>query len=88
MQADFKYWKATVRSFLQPSLCQAEKAQLPQPVFIAEVLQPSGHLHGPFLDLIQMLSFLCWETQYTRWGLVKAEHSGTTTFVSLVPPLF
>ena len=25
---------------------QAEQAQLPQPVFIGEVLQPSDHLHG------------------------------------------
>ena len=34
----------------QPSLLQAEQAQLPQPVFIGEALQPSDHLCGPTLD--------------------------------------
>ena len=31
---------------LQPSFLQVEQAQLPQPVFIGEVLQPSDHLCG------------------------------------------
>ena len=38
------------RSFLQ-----AAQAQLPQPVFIGEVLQPSDHLCGPPLDPLQQL---------------------------------
>jgi len=33
------------------SLLHAEQAQLPQPVFIGEVLQPSDQIHGP-LDLL------------------------------------
>mgnify|MGYP001853276447 FL=1 len=40
---------------LQPSLLQAEQDQLPQPVFIEEVLQPSDHLRGPPLDPLQQL---------------------------------
>ena len=38
------------RSFLQ-----AAQAQLPQPVFIGEVLQPSDRLCGPPLDPLQQL---------------------------------
>ena len=37
------------------SLPLTEQAHLPQPVFIGEVLQPSGHLHGPPLDPVQNL---------------------------------
>ena len=37
------------------SLLQAEQAQLPQSVFVGEVLQPSHHLCGPPLDLLQQL---------------------------------
>ena len=37
------------------SLPQAEPAQLPQPFFTGEVLQPSHHLHGPPLDPLQQL---------------------------------
>ena len=40
---------------LQPYLLQAEQAQLPQPVFVEEVLQPSDHLCGPPLDPLQQL---------------------------------
>ena len=39
----------------QPSLLQAEQAQLPQPVFVGEVLQPSDHLCVPPLDPLQQL---------------------------------
>ena len=42
----------------QPSLLQAEQAQLPQPVFAGEVLQPSEHLCGPPLDPLQQLPVL------------------------------
>ena len=38
---------------LQPSLPQAKQAQLPQPVFTGDVLQPSEHLRGPPLDPLQ-----------------------------------
>jgi len=41
---------------LQPSLLQAEQAQLPQTVFRGEVLQPSDHLHGPLVAPLQQLS--------------------------------
>ena len=40
------------------SLLQAEQAQLPQPVFTGEVLQPSEHPHGSPLDLLQELCVL------------------------------
>ncbi|KAK4831319.1 hypothetical protein QYF61_016808 [Mycteria americana] len=43
---------------LEPSLLQAEQPQLSQPVFIAEVLQPSDHLHGPALDSLQQVHVL------------------------------
>ncbi|KAK4808881.1 hypothetical protein QYF61_007996 [Mycteria americana] len=42
----------------EPSLLQAEQPQLSQPVFIGEVLQPSDHLHGPPLDLLQQVHVL------------------------------
>lgn len=35
------------------SLLHSEQAQLHQPVFIGEVLQPYDHLHDPPLDLFQ-----------------------------------
>ena len=41
-----------------PSLLQAEKPQLPQPVLEGEMLQPSDHLCGPPLDLLQQLRVL------------------------------
>ncbi|KAK4810174.1 hypothetical protein QYF61_010486 [Mycteria americana] len=44
--------------FLEPSLLQAEQPQLSQPVFIGKVLQPSDHLHGPPLDLLQQVHVL------------------------------
>ena len=37
---------------LMANILRAEKAQLSQPVFIGEVLHPSGHLHGPPLDSV------------------------------------
>jgi len=40
------------------SLLQAERAHLPQPVFIGEVLQPSDHPCGPPLDLLQQVHIL------------------------------
>ena len=39
-------------------LLQAKHTQLSQPFFIGEVLQPSNHLCGPPLDLLQMLCIL------------------------------
>ena len=46
-----------------PSLLKAEQAQLPQPVFIGEVLQPSDHGHTLPLDPLQELYIsLVWET--------------------------
>lgn len=38
---------------LEPSLLQIEQAQLPQPFFVAEVVQPSDHLLDHHLDPIQ-----------------------------------
>ena len=48
---------AALRSPPEPSLLQAEQPQLPQPVLIAEVLQPSDHLHGSPLDPLHMMGF-------------------------------
>ncbi|KAK4808149.1 hypothetical protein QYF61_000129 [Mycteria americana] len=42
----------------EPSLLQAEQPQLSQPVFIGEVFQPSDHLGGPPLDLLQQVHVL------------------------------
>ena len=38
---------------LEPSLLQATQAQFPQPFLLGEVLQPSNHLSGLPLDLLQ-----------------------------------
>ena len=40
------------------SLLQAKQAQFPQPFLIGEVLQPSDHLSGPPLELLQELHVL------------------------------
>ncbi|XP_014803059.1 PREDICTED: complex III assembly factor LYRM7 isoform X1 [Calidris pugnax] len=40
------------------SLLQAEQSQLSQLVFVGEVLQPSDHLCGPPLDLLQQVHVL------------------------------
>jgi len=42
----------------EPSLLQSEQPQLPQPVLVGEVLQPSDHLRGPPLDLLQHIHVL------------------------------
>jgi len=42
----------------KPSFPQAKQTQLPQPFFIREVLQPSEHLCGSPLDLLQQLCIL------------------------------
>ena len=42
----------------EPSFLQAKQAKLPQPLFIGEVLQPTDHLCGPPLDLLQQLRTL------------------------------
>jgi len=60
----------------QPSLLQAEQPQLPQPVLIGEVLQPSDHLRGLLWTRSNTsMSFLSWGpqswTQYSRWGLTR-----------------
>jgi len=39
----------------EPSLLQAKQAQFPQPFLTGEVLQPSDHLSGLPLDLLQEL---------------------------------
>ena len=43
---------------LEPSLLQAEHPQLPQPVLIGKVLQPSDHLSDPPLDPLQHIHVL------------------------------
>jgi len=40
---------------MRSSLLQTEQVQLSQPFFVRDVLQPSEHLHGPPLDLLQHL---------------------------------
>ena len=42
----------------EPSLLQAKQAQFPQPFLIGELLQPSDHLSGPPLELLQELHVL------------------------------
>ena len=51
----------------EPSLLQAEQPQLSQPVPVGEVLQPSDHLCGLSLGLLQQLHVLLvlGEGQYT-----------------------
>ena len=64
--------------FLQPSLLQAEQPQLSQHVFVGEVLHISDHFCGLLLGTpIRSMSFLHWwpqsRTQYSRWGLTRAD---------------
>jgi len=71
------------------NILQIELAQLPQPLFIGEVLQPSEHLCCSPLDLLQQLhSFLCWGpqawVQRSRWNLMSAEQRETIPFLSLL----
>jgi len=48
----------------EPSLHQAKQAQLPQPFFTLEVLQPFDCPHGQLLDpLNSFTSLLCWGPQ-------------------------
>ena len=76
----------------QPSLLQTEQAQMPHPVFVGEVLQPSD-LYGPPLAPLEKLHiFLVQEAQawmqYSRWGLTKAERRETIpSLVLLATPL-
>ena len=42
----------------EPSLLHTKQAQLPQPFFLGEVLQPSDHLCGSPLELYGQLSIL------------------------------
>ena len=73
----------------EPSLLQAEEVQIPQPFLTGGVLQPSDPLHGPPLDPLQELHIpqvlrpQAW-TQYSRWGLTRAEQRGTITSLSLL----
>ncbi len=53
--ASCRYYKATIRSPLKPSLFQAEDSQLSQPFTIGDVLQPSEDLCGPPVDTLQQL---------------------------------
>ena len=52
----------------ESSLLQTKQAQSPQPFLTGEVLQPSAHLSGPALDLLQELHILhtsiSWCLQY------------------------
>jgi len=50
------YWKAAILS--PQSVLQAEEHQLSQPVPIGEVQQPSDHLQGSPLDLVQQVHVL------------------------------
>ena len=76
----------------EPSLPWAEEPQLSQPVLVEEVLQPSDHLHGPPLDLLQPLHVILvlglqnW-TQHSRWGLMRAEQRGRITSLDLLVTL-
>jgi len=54
LYAPFKYWGAAVRA---PQSLQAERAHLPQPFFIWEVLQASEHPHGLLCD--EWIDFYC-----------------------------
>ena len=71
------------------SLLYAEQAQLPQLLFIGEVLQFSDHLCSLPMDQLQQLCILlemgpqAW-TQYSRWGLTRAEQRGTIPSLSLL----
>lgn len=70
------------------SLLQAEKAQLTQSVFVGEVFQPSDHLRGSPLDLLQQLHILCWGPQtwmqHTKWDLTRAEQTGAVTSLAVL----
>ena len=54
-EAPFKYWEAAREVSPEPSLFQAEQVQLHQSFSIGDVLQPSGNLCSPPLDLFQQL---------------------------------
>ena len=75
------------------SLLPQKQSQFPQHFFLREVLQPSDHLRGPSLDLLQKLHIIpvlepqAW-TQCCTWGRTRAESRGTITSLSLlVAPL-
>jgi len=77
--SSFKVLESQNDIFLKTSLFQAEQAQLSQPFFMGKKLQPTDHLHGPSLDLLQQhqhLHILCWGPQtlmqYSRWDLTNA----------------
>ena len=73
-----------MRSPPHPSFLQAEQAQLPQPVFTREVLQPSGHLSGPSLDPPQQLFvFLVLGATDLDAVLKMGPHEGRGTVTSL-----
>ncbi|KAK4831314.1 hypothetical protein QYF61_016803, partial [Mycteria americana] len=74
----------------EPSLLQTE--ELSQPVFIAEVLQPSDHLHGPALDSLQqvhiLLRFGAPELDAAlQGGLTRAEQRGRIPSLALLATL-
>jgi len=74
--------KGCTEVYLNPFFLQAKQAQVSQPCFIGEVLQPSDHLCGPLWTLsISPPFFLCWGPQtwmqFSRWGLMRAEQWGT-----------
>jgi len=75
----------------EPSLLQVKQSQLP--FIIGEVLQHPDYLCTPFLELLQQLHILlepgpqAW-TQYSRWGLTRAEQRGIIhSFSRLSTPL-
>jgi len=65
-----------------------QKAQLPQPVFVEEVLQPSDLLCGLRLDH-SFMSFLCWGFPDLDAVLQMGPYKGRAKRdnLSLLPPL-
>jgi len=77
---------------LEPALPQAEQPQLPQPVLVGEVLQPSDHLRGLLWPRSNTsMSFLCWGLQSwmqdSRCGLTTAELRGRIPSLALLSTL-
>ena len=73
----------------EPSLLQTKQFWLPQPFFVVDMHQPSDHLCGPPLDLLQQQCiFLYWGPQawmeYSRWNLTGAEQRETIISLSLM----
>ena len=74
----------------QPSFPHAEQLQVTQPFLIGEILQALRFLCGP--PPRRSLSFWNWGaqnwTQYTQYGLTRAEQRARITSLSLLAALF